>query len=223
MVPEELGITLDKALARGGDLKGTYDSDGEIRELIDLARRIEGLARNVGTHAAAVVIADRPLTEYVPLSRVGGKDDIITQWSMGDVEAAGDTASPLPHGTITAQEDDGVVVAAEGGKLLRVKGLTCTRGAIVIPAQADDLRVGARLPDMPADDIAALDRHTVAAAKAETFWMAQSACAAGSEAAPYPRAMKPAHGEHKFVLDTRGDVGLGLAALAARARARSAR
>jgi DNA polymerase-3 subunit alpha len=89
MVPEELGITLEKALARGGDLKATYDSDGEIRELIDLARRIEGLARNVGTHAAAVVIADQPLTEYVPLSRVGGKDDIITQWSMGDVEAAG--------------------------------------------------------------------------------------------------------------------------------------
>ena len=49
--------------------------------------KIEGLARNVGTHAAAVVIADQPLTEYVPLCRVQGKDEIITQWAMGDVEA----------------------------------------------------------------------------------------------------------------------------------------
>ena len=89
MVPEELGITLDKALEKSEELKNTYDSDGEIRELLDLARRIEGLARNVGTHAAAVVIADKPLTEYVPLCRVSGKEDIITQWSMNDVEAAG--------------------------------------------------------------------------------------------------------------------------------------
>ncbi len=89
MVPEELGITLEKALAKSEDLRSTYESDAEIRELLDLAQRIEGLARNVGTHAAAVVIADKPLTEYVPLCRVSGKDDIITQWSMGDVEAAG--------------------------------------------------------------------------------------------------------------------------------------
>ncbi len=89
MVPEELHITLDKALEKSEDLRRTYQTDGEIRELIDLARRIEGLARNVGTHAAAVVIADKPLTEYVPLGRVTGKTDIITQWSMNDVEAAG--------------------------------------------------------------------------------------------------------------------------------------
>jgi DNA polymerase III subunit alpha len=89
MVPEELHITLDKALQKSEDLRKTYESDGEIRELLDLARKIEGLARNVGTHAAAVVIADKPLTEYVPLARISGKDDIITQWSMNDVEAAG--------------------------------------------------------------------------------------------------------------------------------------
>ena len=89
MVPEQLGITLKKALDQSEDLRETYDSDGEIRELIDLALKIEGLARNVGTHAAAVVIADQPLTEYVPLGRVSGKTDIITQWSMGDVEDAG--------------------------------------------------------------------------------------------------------------------------------------
>ncbi len=89
MVPEQLEITLHKALEMSADLKQVYDTDREIRELLDLAMKLEGLARNVGTHAAAVVIADRPLTEYVPLCRVTGKEDVITQWSMGDVEAAG--------------------------------------------------------------------------------------------------------------------------------------
>ena len=89
MVPEQLGITLHKALELSADLKQVYDTDGEIRELLELAMQLEGLARNVGTHAAAVVIADRPLTDYVPLCRVTGKEDVITQWSMGDVEAAG--------------------------------------------------------------------------------------------------------------------------------------
>ena len=89
MVPERPGTTLEDALAISDDLRKAYETDGEIRELIDLARKIEGLARNVGTHAAAVVIADRPLTEYVPLGRVTGKTEIITQWSMGDVDAAG--------------------------------------------------------------------------------------------------------------------------------------
>jgi DNA polymerase-3 subunit alpha len=89
MVPDKLGISLDEALQMSEELQKTYQQDGEIRELLDLARKIEGLARNVGTHAAAVVIADVPLTEIVPLGRVSGKDDIITQWSMKDVEDAG--------------------------------------------------------------------------------------------------------------------------------------
>ncbi|MEL6108009.1 MAG: DNA polymerase III subunit alpha, partial [Planctomycetota bacterium] len=89
MVPDELKITIEKSLEKSADLKQTYDGDPEIRELLDLAMKIEGLARNVGTHAAAVVIADKPLSEYVPLTRVPGKQDVITQWSMGDVEASG--------------------------------------------------------------------------------------------------------------------------------------
>ena len=89
MVPEELGITLDAALDKSTELARVYETDGEIRELLDLARKLEGLARNIGTHAAAVVIADRPIADYVPLAKVSGKDDVITQWSMNDVEAAG--------------------------------------------------------------------------------------------------------------------------------------
>src|SRR4029079_18995278 len=89
MVPDELGIELAEALEKSSDLKKAYDSEAQTRELLNLAQKIEGLARNVGTHAAAVVIADQPLTEYVPLCRVQGKEDIITQWAMGEVEAAG--------------------------------------------------------------------------------------------------------------------------------------
>ncbi|XZE55122.1 DNA polymerase III subunit alpha [Planctomycetaceae bacterium SH139] len=89
MVPDELKITIKKALEKSDDLRNAYEGDGEVREMLDLAMKIEGLARNVGTHAAAVVIADKPLDEYVPIGRVPGKQDIITQWSMNDVEAAG--------------------------------------------------------------------------------------------------------------------------------------
>ena len=89
LVPDELGITLEKALAKSDQLRKVYDGDSEVRELLNLARQIEGLARNVGTHAAAVVIADRPLTDYVPLQHVQNKEEIITQWAMGDVERAG--------------------------------------------------------------------------------------------------------------------------------------
>lgn len=88
-VPEQLGITLKKALEISEDLKKAFDTDPEIHELLELAMQIEGLARNVGTHAAAVVIADRPLVEYLPLQRVQGKEEVITQWAMADVEKAG--------------------------------------------------------------------------------------------------------------------------------------
>ncbi|MGO9109881.1 MAG: DNA polymerase III subunit alpha [Thermoguttaceae bacterium] len=89
MVPDELTITIKSAMEKSADLKKLYDSDPEVGELLTLAMKIEGLARNVGTHAAAVVIADRPLTDYVPLQHVQNKEEIITQWAMGDVEKAG--------------------------------------------------------------------------------------------------------------------------------------
>jgi DNA polymerase-3 subunit alpha len=89
LVPDQLGIKLESAIEKSEDLKKVYGSDAEVRELLNLAKQVEGLARNVGTHAAAVVIADRPLVEYLPLQRVTGKEEIITQWAMADVERAG--------------------------------------------------------------------------------------------------------------------------------------
>ncbi|MEL7337920.1 MAG: DNA polymerase III subunit alpha, partial [Planctomycetota bacterium] len=75
MVPDELKITIEKSLKKSQELATEYEGDPEIREMLDLAMRIEGLARNVGTHAAAVVIADKKLDEYLPVGRVPGKDD----------------------------------------------------------------------------------------------------------------------------------------------------
>jgi DNA polymerase-3 subunit alpha len=89
MVPDDPKISVQDALAESEDLRKTVESDPVIKNLLELASRVEGMARSIGTHAAAVVIADKPLTEYVPLMRGSGKDDVITQWSMGDVEAAG--------------------------------------------------------------------------------------------------------------------------------------
>ncbi len=89
LVPSRPGIRLADAIEEVPDLRNVYENDAEFREVIEYALRLEGLARNVGTHAAAVVIGDRPLTEYLPLGRATGNDEVITQWAMDDVEAIG--------------------------------------------------------------------------------------------------------------------------------------
>jgi DNA polymerase-3 subunit alpha len=99
MIPTTLGITLDDALAQNSDLRELYNSDPQVRELIDIARKLEGTNRNAGTHAAGVVIANGPITDYVPIQRVVRKNDdagarssefaVTTQWVMGDIEKVG--------------------------------------------------------------------------------------------------------------------------------------
>ena len=88
LIPPELGITLDKALANDEELRGLYEAEDEVRTLIDLARQLEGLARNAGTHAGGVVIAPEPLTQFMPLYHEpdGGA---LTQLDKDDVEAIG--------------------------------------------------------------------------------------------------------------------------------------
>ena len=86
-VPETLNIKLKDAIDESPDLKQAYDNDPVIKEVLDIGMRLEGLARSAGTHAAGVVIADRPLEEYVPLQRITGKEEVITQWT--EVEKAG--------------------------------------------------------------------------------------------------------------------------------------
>jgi DNA polymerase III subunit alpha len=89
LIPFEIGITLDKALEQEEELRRLYEGDSEIRELIDLARSLEGLARNAGTHAGGVVIAPSVLTDFTPLYCEEGSTAPVTQFDKDDVEAAG--------------------------------------------------------------------------------------------------------------------------------------
>jgi DNA polymerase-3 subunit alpha len=89
LIPLEIGMTLDKALEQEEELKRLYDGEGEVRELIDLARTLEGLARNAGTHAGGVVIAPSILTDFTPLYCEEGGSTPVTQFDKDDVEAAG--------------------------------------------------------------------------------------------------------------------------------------
>ncbi|MDB6084180.1 MAG: dnaE [Gammaproteobacteria bacterium] len=89
LIPFEIGMTLDKALAQEEELRRSYESDEDVRELIDLARTLEGLARNAGTHAGGVVIAPSVLTDFTPLYCEEGSTTPVTQFDKDDVEAAG--------------------------------------------------------------------------------------------------------------------------------------
>ena len=88
LVPPTVGMTLERALEESPDLRKAYDSDKQVRELIDTARKLEGLVRGAGVHASAVVIAPRPLTELVPLNRTKN-DEIVTAYDMKAVEKMG--------------------------------------------------------------------------------------------------------------------------------------
>jgi len=88
MIPATVGMTIDKALDESPDLRKAYDSEQQIRELIDTAKKLEGLVRGSGVHASAVVIAPRPLTELVPVVKTKN-DEIVTAYDMVAVEKMG--------------------------------------------------------------------------------------------------------------------------------------
>ncbi|QDV34828.1 DNA polymerase III subunit alpha [Tautonia plasticadhaerens] len=93
LVPNVLNITLDEAIRKEPALKAEAERDPDIFRMLEFSRRLEGTVRNVGTHAAGVVIADRPLRDLCPLQKIPNKDKskevVSTQWDMGDVEKAG--------------------------------------------------------------------------------------------------------------------------------------
>ena len=87
MIPQELKITIDQSLLKVPELKKEYDSDETVKALIDMARKVEGMPRHASTHAAGVVITDRPVAEYVPLSL--SDDAVVTQYTMTTLEELG--------------------------------------------------------------------------------------------------------------------------------------
>ena len=86
-VPAALGMTLERALELEPELQRMYNEDDRVRELIDIAQRLEGTSRHASVHAAGVVIADAPLVNYIPLCLV--TDDVTTQWTMYTVAKVG--------------------------------------------------------------------------------------------------------------------------------------
>ena len=87
-IPNELGITIDKALMMNPELRGMYESDESVKKLINMSRRLEGLPRHTSMHAAGVVISQKPMDEYVPLSRASD-GTITTQFTMTTIEELG--------------------------------------------------------------------------------------------------------------------------------------
>jgi len=88
LIPATIGMTIDTALEEVAELQKAYKTDGQIKELIDTAKKLEGLVRGSGVHASAVVIAPRPLTELVPLAKTKN-DEIVTAYDMKAVEKMG--------------------------------------------------------------------------------------------------------------------------------------
>ena len=88
MIPQELNITIDKAMKANPELKKIYETDETVRKLIDMSRRLEGLPRHTSMHAAGVVISQKPVMEYVPLSR-SSDGSLVTQFTMTTLEELG--------------------------------------------------------------------------------------------------------------------------------------
>lgn len=86
-IPFEPNITIDKALEKNPDFKSMYYGDAKIHELIDMAKKVEGMPRHASTHAAGVVITKDPVSEYVPLQK--NEDSIVTQYTMTNLESLG--------------------------------------------------------------------------------------------------------------------------------------
>jgi DNA polymerase III subunit alpha len=87
-IPPALDMTLDKALAENAVLKDMAARDPKVKEVLDIGRRLEGMSRHASVHAAGVVIAPGPVTDYAPLYK-GARDEITTQWNMKEVERVG--------------------------------------------------------------------------------------------------------------------------------------
>ena len=89
MIPDELGIKVKEAVEKSPELSDLVNQDPTVAEVIEIAHRLEGMIRNVGTHAAGVVVGNGPLIERLPLQTISGKSDLVSQWDGPHVEMAG--------------------------------------------------------------------------------------------------------------------------------------
>src|SRR5436305_5939371 len=126
MVPTTLNIKIEAAVKESPALQQAYDSDTQVRQLIDTAKRLEGLVRNAGVHAAGVVISPRPLQELVPLHRTKN-DEIVTAFDMVAIEKMGLLKMDfLGLTTLTILDDTVKLIAQTRGEHLRLEDLPLT-------------------------------------------------------------------------------------------------
>src|SRR5437764_6465012 len=117
MVSTTLNISLDDALKNSPPLKQAYESEPQVRTLLDTARKLEGLNRNVGVHAAGVVIAPQPLTDLLPLHKTKN-DEIVTAFDMKAIEKIGLLKMDFLGLTTLTILDDALKLIAQSGKSL---------------------------------------------------------------------------------------------------------
>jgi DNA polymerase-3 subunit alpha len=123
MVPNQLNIKLEQAIQDSPQLKEAYEKDAQIRELLETAKRLEGLVRNAGVHAAGVVISPRPLTDLVPLHKTKN-DEIVTAFDMGAIEKLGLLKMDfLGLTTLTILDDTIKLIAQTRNQKLDLAGL----------------------------------------------------------------------------------------------------
>ena len=89
LVPNAPKMTIKKAMEQSPEFVALYQENSDVRELVDYAKKVEGMARNAGTHACGVIIAQSDLTDFVPVQKLQGKVDVVTQWQGAEVERAG--------------------------------------------------------------------------------------------------------------------------------------
>ena len=131
LIPPALDMTLEKALEESPGLKELQGKDPRVKELVDIGRRLEGMTRHASVHAAGVVIAPRPITEFAPLYK-GKQDEITTQWAMKEIERVGLLKMDfLGLSTLTLLDD-------ALGEIRRTEGLTIDLDAL--PLNAEDAR-----------------------------------------------------------------------------------
>src|SRR6202521_3195112 len=123
MVPTTLNIKLDDALTESAALQEAYQKDPQVRELLDTAKKLEGMVRNAGVHAAGVVISPRPLIELVPLHKTKN-DEIVTAFDMVAIEKMGLLKMDfLGLTTLTILDDAVKLIATTRGDRITLEGI----------------------------------------------------------------------------------------------------
>jgi DNA polymerase-3 subunit alpha len=122
-IPAALDMTLDKALEENPALRDLEQNDPRVKELLSVARRLEGMTRHASVHAAGVVIAPKPITEYAPVYK-GARDEITTQWSMKEIERIGLLKMDfLGLSTLTLIDDAVTEIERTTGEKLDIGGI----------------------------------------------------------------------------------------------------